>query len=95
MKGIATDEGLQLVVNCIVSGRWHDLGAKYAAYKSVKDELSMLDGLVLRGERIVHRRHSSYRKGNWKDSHSNDREHRRDGENVYIVDKTNTMISVP
>ena len=52
-KETARDEGLQLVMNCIVSGRWHELDAKYAAYKSVKDELSILDGLVLRGERIV------------------------------------------
>ena len=41
------------MMNCIVSGRWHELDAKYVAHNSVKDEVSVLDGLVLRGERIV------------------------------------------
>ena len=40
-------------MHCIVSGRWHELDDRYAAYKNVKDELAILDGLVLRGERFI------------------------------------------
>lgn len=42
-----------VVKNCLVSGRLNELDDKYAANLRVKDELSILDRVVLRGESIV------------------------------------------
>ena len=52
----AQDEYLQEVIKCIASQSWHSLEKnekQYEAFKRIREELSVSDGLVLRGDRVV------------------------------------------
>ena len=53
----ARDEALQDIIKCIANKQWqnlnYDLNSDLQSFKNVKDELSVVDGLILRDERIV------------------------------------------
>jgi transposase InsO family protein len=53
----AKDECLQKVMQCVGAQKWNDVGDKndeqFQAYKRICEELSVSDGLVLRGDRVV------------------------------------------
>ena len=47
------DECLQQVITAIATGKWHLVEKQHNAYLKIRDELSVAEGLVIRGERIV------------------------------------------
>ena len=49
----AKDEVLKEVMACIATQQWHKLENEYTSYKRVKNELSISNGLLLRGDRVV------------------------------------------
>ena len=49
----AKDGVLKEVMACIATQQWHKLENEFTSYKRVKNELSILNGLLLRGDRVV------------------------------------------
>ena len=47
------DECLQKVINAITTGKWDTIHKEHSSYWNIRDELSVSEGLVIRGERIV------------------------------------------
>ena len=50
-QSTANDQTLQAVINAINTERWDDVLVQ--SYKRLRDELSVYDGIVLRGTRII------------------------------------------
>ncbi|GFR83013.1 transposon Ty3-G Gag-Pol polyprotein [Elysia marginata] len=50
-KATSLDEQLKNVMSAIMTGRWNDKSV--SAFKSVKEELSVFDGIILRQNRVV------------------------------------------
>ena len=49
----AKDGVLKEVMACIATQQWHKLENEFTSYKRVKNELSISNGLLLRGDRVV------------------------------------------
>ncbi|GFS24315.1 Gag-pol protein [Elysia marginata] len=50
-KATSLDEKLKNFMSAIMTGRWNDKSV--SAFKSVKEELSVIDGIILRENRVV------------------------------------------
>lgn len=49
----AADETLQNLARVIINQRWHEVGKDVSQYQQIKQELSISNGVILRGTRIV------------------------------------------
>ena len=49
----ATDETLQNLARVITTQKWHEVGKDVGQYQQIKQELSVSNGVILRGTRIV------------------------------------------
>ncbi len=52
-KAMAKDETMQKLMQAINSQRWHTTDDRITPYKKIKEELCTVDGLILRGDRLV------------------------------------------
>ena len=50
---IAADETLQSLARVITNQRWHEVGKDVSQYQQIKQELSISNGVILRGTRII------------------------------------------
>ena len=49
----ATDETLQNLARVITTQKWHEVGKDVGQYQQIKQELSVSNGIILRGTRII------------------------------------------
>ena len=49
----AADETLQSLARVITNQRWHEVGKDVSQYQQIKQELSISNGIILRGTRII------------------------------------------
>ena len=49
----ATDETLQNLARVITTQKWHEVGQDVGQYQQIKQELSVSNGVILRGTRII------------------------------------------
>ena len=49
----AADEALQSLAKVITAQRWHKVGKDVSQYQHIKQELSVPNGVILRGTRII------------------------------------------
>ena len=49
----ATDETLQNLARVITTQKWHEVGKDVGQYQQIKQELSVSNGVILRGTRII------------------------------------------
>ena len=54
LKGAtAADETLQRLARVIATQKWHEAGKDVTQYQQIKQELSVSNGVILRGTRII------------------------------------------
>ena len=54
MKDVtAADETLQRLARVIATQKWHEAGKNVSQYQQIKQELTVSNGVILRGTRIV------------------------------------------
>ena len=49
----AADETLQSLARVIATQKWHEAGRAVSQYQQIKQELSVSNGIILRGTRII------------------------------------------
>jgi len=49
----AADEALQRLARMIATQKWHEAGKDVTQYQQIKQELSVSNGVILRGTRII------------------------------------------
>ena len=49
----AANETLQTLAKVITTQRWHEAGKNVSQYQQIKQELSVSNGVILRGTRII------------------------------------------